>query len=165
MAVSLYTNTRPQEIKNEGMSLFKRTPRELCLGFTPQSQKCFKSRHKMSHFWFYVQQWRSTQDLTGEFNLLRKMEVTTDNSATMASGHFYESICMAHYQEPSSPDLQPQVYTFIMGGSNLHLLLYYCEMKRHALTEHVNITFALRFCTNSEQSSTICLSSRFIQAF
>lgn len=165
MAVSLYTNTRPREITNEGRSLFKRKPSEWCLGFTQQSQKCFKSRHKMSHFWFYVQQWQSTQDLTGELNLLRRMEVTTDNSATMASGHFYESICMAHYQEPPSPDLQPQLYAFIMGVPNLNLLIYSREMKCHAFIEHVKITFALRFCANSEQSSTICLSSRFIQAF
>lgn len=59
----------------------------------------------------------ATQDLRGELNLLRRMEVTTENSATMASGHFYESICMAHHQEPPSPDLQPQVYVQILGGT------------------------------------------------
>lgn len=44
------------------------------------------------------------------------MEVTTENSVTMASG---QSICMAHYQEPPSPDLQPQVwvlYLYLGGG-------------------------------------------------
>lgn len=57
MAVSLYTNTRPQEIKNDDGSLLRRKPREECLGFTSQSQKCFKSRQKMLHFWVGVQQW------------------------------------------------------------------------------------------------------------
>lgn len=141
-------------------------PRELCLDFTPQSQKCSKSRHKMSHYWFCVQQLQSTRDLTGELNLLRRMEVTTENSATMASGHFYESICMAHYQDPPFPwPPTPGVCTYIRGGPNLNLLLYSRGIKCQALTEHVNITFASHFGTNSEQSSTICLSSRFIQAF
>lgn len=43
------------------------------------------------------------------------MEVTAENSATMASGHFYESICMAHYQELPGPDLQPRVYVPARG--------------------------------------------------
>lgn len=45
MAVSLYTNTRPREIKNEDRREAKRV-----LVFTPQGQKCFKSRHKCRMF-------------------------------------------------------------------------------------------------------------------
>lgn len=71
----------------------------------------------MSHFWFYVQQWQRTQDLTGELNLLRRMEVTTENSVTMASGHFYESICMAHNQEPPSRPPTPGVCTVLVFGA------------------------------------------------
>lgn len=146
MAVNLYTNTRPQEIHNEDRSLLKKKPRELCLGFTPQSQKCFKSRHKMLHFWSMSNNGKvATQNLRGELNLLRRMKVTTDNSATMASGHFYESICMAHHQEPPSPDLQPQVYVQILGVTHLNVLLYSREIKFHTLTEHVNIMFASHF--------------------
>lgn len=133
MAVSLYTNTRPQEIHNEGRSLLKKKPRELCLGFTAQSQKCFKSRHKVLHFWSMSNNGKeATQELRGELNLLGRMKVTTENSATMASGHFYESICMAHHQEPPSPDLQPlctnigvneSKWTIIFQGNQVSLSL------------------------------------------
>lgn len=68
MAVSLYTNTRPLGEKKEWVQVFvfRESQERWVLVLPRKSQKCFKSRRKMSHFWFYVQQWQSTQDLTGD---------------------------------------------------------------------------------------------------
>lgn len=125
----------------------------MCLGFTPAKVKNASDQGiKCRIFDSMSNKWQSTQDSTGELNLLRRMEVTTENSATMASGHFYESICMARYQEPPSPDLQPRVYALILEGQNVNSL--YKGIKCHAPTEHLNITFA-----------SPILSSRLIQAY
>lgn len=109
-----------------------------------RDQKCFKLRHKMLHFWFYVQRWQSTRDLTVELNLLRRMEVTAENSATMASGHFYESLCMAHYQELPGPDLQPGcVNLYEETKSKFTSIISYIQGKLN-----INITSVSSFGTN-----------------
>lgn len=80
MAVSLYTNTRPSGDKRAATGLgFKRWPGEACLGF--RSQRCFKSRHKNVDF-------LNSRPTKGNKDVGR-MEVTADNTATTASGHFF----------------------------------------------------------------------------
>lgn len=107
----------------------EKKPRGVGLGFTLQSQKCFKIKAKNAAFLIHVQHQQSTQDLRGELNLLRRMEMATENFATMASDHFYESICMAHYQEPPTPDLQPQLYILLTGGTECKFTVVFRRTK------------------------------------
>lgn len=148
MAVSLYTNTRPREIKNEDRREAKRV-----LVFTPQSQKCYKSRHKCRIFDSISDNGKVLKTWRVSWICSEEWRVTTENSATMASGHFYESICMARYQEPPSPDLQPWVYVLIWRTKSKCVIIV--RMKCRAFTEHVNVMLASCCCTISEQSSTI----------
>lgn len=115
MAVSLDTNTRPQEKQSKEHQ-----------DVPPQSQKCFQSRQELLHFWADVQQRWETHNFKGELMLLKRMTVNTDNSAMMASGHFYESVCVANYQSHWPPTLDG----FKLRGTKLNgvtsTLVYCC---------------------------------------